>query len=186
MFTLAFNDELLYPPAWFWYMYTITTTYIGKIPNTKLCCIPFISPLYLFWSFPFPTLTKIWRKNIYYTTFTFAPTFLILHITQTSMFLRKLRQHLQPGRQILKLSSMWVLVFAAFLNSWKTNYKWQWRPNISRSLRGMVMVVEAFEAIEVKGNTVLPGYMLPIYRYVRQDIIRLITCFSNFWWFYKI
>ena len=49
MFTLAFNDELLYPPAWFWYMYTITTTYIGKIPNTKLCCIPFIS---LFLDFP--------------------------------------------------------------------------------------------------------------------------------------
>ena len=102
------------------------------------------------------------------------------------MFLRKLRQHLQPGRQILKLSSMWVLVFAAFLNSWKTNYKWQRRPNISRSLRGMVMVVEAFEAIEVKGNTVLPGYMLPIYQYVRQNIIRLITCFSNFWLFHKI
>ena len=115
-----------------------------------------------------------WEVNIYFSvlfspsdclvvlitiTFTFAPTFLILHITQTSMFLRKLRQHLQPGRQILKLSSMWVLVFAAFLNSWKTNYKWQRRPNISRSLRGMVMVVEAFEAIEVKGNTVLPGYL---------------------------
>ena len=146
-------------PLWLWYI----LLYIGKISKQNFVAFVYLYDFSMKYEFSHLKLKKkIFQSYTYICTCTYI-SYLI-----TSMFLWG-NYNIYNTRQILKLSSMWVLVFAAFLNSRKTNYKWQRRPNISRSLRvgggGLLLPSRPYKLKETL------CFLVICYQYVKQDFV---------------